>query len=173
MKSLPDMVDVIVPILQQYNNQSQNIICNIIKSRITGKAKLILDASPHIIKWEDIKKILYANFSDQRNSTQLLNELRSTEFRGSVLYFFNIIQKRLTNLNLKVEQSPHYQQTIRDNQLIALDIMKSNIPEPCRTILFCRNPDAMEKAIFVLTETGHLYHKRDNKFNKRQNKYTN
>ncbi|CAD7078683.1 unnamed protein product [Hermetia illucens] len=162
LKSFTDMVDVMVPILQDYDTSSQIIVSNIIKSRIVGKAKQILDSSPHITKWEEIKKMLYANFSDQRNSSQLLNELRSTEFRGSIIDYINLIQKRLTNLNLKVEQEQKFNfvRIIQDNQTIALEVLKNNMPEPVRTILFCRNPTSIENVIFILSETGHLYQKK-------------
>ncbi|CAD7078719.1 unnamed protein product [Hermetia illucens] len=162
LKSFTDMVDVMVPILQDYDTSSQIIVSNIIKSRIVGKAKEILDSSPHITKWEEIKKILYANFSDQRNSSQLLNELRSTEFRGSIIDYINLIQKRLTNLNLKVEQEQKFNfvRIIQDNHTIALEVLKNTMPEPVRTILFCRNPTSIENVIFILPEMGNLYQKK-------------
>lgn len=173
LKSFTDMVDVMVPILQDYDTSSQIIVSNIIKSRIVGKAKQILDSSPHITKWEEIKKILYANFSDQRNSSQLLNELRSTEFRGSIIDYINLIQKRLTNLNLKVEQEQKFNfvRIIQDNHTIALEVLKNNMPEPVRTILFCRNPTSIENVIFILSETGHLYQKKESNIPK--NRSTN
>ncbi|CAD7092704.1 unnamed protein product [Hermetia illucens] len=167
LKNFTDMVDVMVPILHDYDTSSQIIVSNIIKSRIVGKAKQILDSSPHITKWEEIKKILYANFSDQRNSSQLLNELRSTEFRGSIIDYINLIQKRLTNLNLKVEQEQKFNfvKIIQDNHTIALEVLNNNMPEPIRTILFCRNPTSIENVIFILSETGHLYQKKEKDHN--------
>lgn len=76
-------VDDIIPTLTLYNEQAQRMCINIVKSKLTGKARRAMEIHPHINKWKDIKDMLETNFggfqtSDQRIHARFL-QLHTTQ----------------------------------------------------------------------------------------------
>lgn len=48
-------------------------------------------------------------------------------------------------------------QSAMNNQRTALNIFKNKIPEPMKSILFCRNPDDLEQAMDILFQAGYAH----------------
>lgn len=164
LKTFIDAVDTLIPILQQYDVASQRLIANIIKTKIIGKAQTILNINCNAYTWTEIREILISNFSDKKNSYQLLDELKSTTFNGTVLEFYNEIQRKLQRLNIKSELEG--QADVQTNKRIALDVLKYKIIEPIRSVLFSRNPQSLEESLQILTEGNYLEY-RVKKFEKK------
>lgn len=62
-----------------------------------------------------------------------------------------------------------------NNMLTALNVLKSKIPEPMKTILFCRNSTDLEEGIDILFQAGYAHMgnenvqiNRKNNFNRRE-----
>ena len=55
-------VDDIIPTLLSYNEQAQRMCINIVKSKLTGKARRAIEIHPHLNNWTDIKAMLETNF---------------------------------------------------------------------------------------------------------------
>lgn len=168
LKSFLDVVDVMVPTLQTYDLESQRIVANIIKTKLTGRAQLIININNHLQTWNEIKYILVSNFSDKKSSFQLLDELKLTKFENSVIDFYNTLQKKLQNLNLKSELEGR-REDCETNKRIALEIFKHKMIEPVKSVLFSRNPQSMEGALSILVEGNYLNYGNKRNFSKNQN----
>lgn len=155
LKAFLDIVEVMVPTLQTYDLESQRIVVNIIKTKLTGRAQMIININSHISSWQDIKSILISNFSDKKTSFQLLDDLKVTRFETTVLDFYNILQKKLQKLNLKSELEGRINEC-ENNKRIALETFKNKLIEPVRSVLFSRNPQTMEDALSILVEGNYL-----------------
>lgn len=169
LNSFIDAVDTLVPVLRQYDVPSQQLIANIIKTKIIGKAQLILNINSNAYMWSDIRKILVSNFSDKKSSYQLLDELKSVTFRNTVLEFYNEIQEKLQNLNTKCKLKQK-DTDIESTKRIALDVLKHKIIEPVRSVLFSRNPQSLEEALQILTEGNYLEYRNRKSTEKVQSK---
>lgn len=155
------LVDRIHPILRTYDEFSQLFFSDIIKSRLIGKAKEIIEINTQAQSWTEIKSILENNFGEKKNCEQLFDELRSVTFNNTTVDFYNDILYRLRRLNNKAllvlgEGEAANQVTI-NNRRSALHIFKNKMPEPMRTVLTCRNPDSLEAAMDILFESGYSH----------------
>lgn len=70
-------IDTIVPTMIRYNEQAQRIFYNIINSKLTGNARIILEINCTNTTWAGLKIILNDNFGEKRNIFQLVDDLRS------------------------------------------------------------------------------------------------
>lgn len=151
-------IEDIIPVLNQFNPAGQQMLINTIKSKITGKARQIIEINSHVNTWVEIKNLLVKNFSSHKSIQTLHEELRQINYKSSVLEFFNEIQAKLSELNQKCKQENNVID-IPLNINIALRIFKTKIHEPMRTILFARDPPTIESALNILSEGGYLYQK--------------
>lgn len=158
LKPFIDSVELMDTTISKYEEKSQHIIFNIIKNKIIGKAREILEIYNYIHNWADLKIILQNNFSDRRSSYELFDDLRSIKFKNNLTEFYNEIQGKLRKLNIKTEQEERKSDDkIKNNINTALSIFKHKIPEPMKSILTCRNPETIEEAFHLLSEGGYLY----------------
>lgn len=88
-------VDGITPTLNKYDNQSQTMCINILKSKLIGKAKRCIEIHAHLSTWKEIKELLVENFGGFKSSFQLYDDLRQTPYKGNVVSFYNEIQKKI------------------------------------------------------------------------------
>lgn len=172
LKTFLDIVEVMVPTLQAYDLESQHIVVNIIKTKLTGRAQLILNINSHINTWQQIKAILISNFSDKKTSFQLLDELKLTRFETNVLDFYNTLQKKLQKFNLKSELEGRINEC-ENNKRIALEVFKNKVVEPVKSVLFSRNPQNMEEALSILVEGNYLSYGNRRNFTKTSNSTEN
>lgn len=57
------MIDAIAPVIIQYDKLSQQMLIEAIKSKIKGKARLVMNIYPHYRSWEEIKALMIANIT--------------------------------------------------------------------------------------------------------------
>lgn len=172
LPSFISSIDDVLPLIKQYDANGQRILINTLKTKITGKAKQILDIHGHINDWIGIKNILVQNFSSHRSVIDLYEDLKSIAYKGNVLEFYNEVQYRLSVLNQKCKQENRLED-IPLNINSALGVFKGKISEPMKSILFARNPNTIENALNYLSEGGYLYSKNNNYNNERIQKNFN
>lgn len=156
-------VEDIMPLLTSYNAAGQTMLINIIKSKLIGRARQVIEIHTHLTTWIDIKRILVINFSSHKSLNQLYEELRSVTFKSNTLEFYSEIQNKLSILNQKSKQENELNDIPR-NIITALNVFKRNIAEPMRSILFSRNPQTIENALSILSEGGYLDNSNNNSF---------
>lgn len=59
-----EAIDSVIATMDKYSPQSQRMFFSIIKVKIKDKAKTVLEIHPHLARWDDVKKLLEANFVD-------------------------------------------------------------------------------------------------------------
>ncbi|XP_059217572.1 GATA zinc finger domain-containing protein 14-like [Stomoxys calcitrans] len=160
--------------LRTYDEISQLLFSDIIKSRLVGKAKEIIEINTQAQSWTTIKNILENNFGEKKNCEQLFDELRAITFETTTVDFYNEIKHRLRRLNSKallvIGEGEAANQVSLNNMKSALHIFKNKMPEPMRTVLTCRNPDSLESAMDILFESGYAYMGKDGRIVKRNDK---
>lgn len=159
LNTFTKLIDRIHPILVTYDEISQLVFSDIIKSRLVGKAKETIEINTQARAWQEIKSVLVNNFGERKSSEELFDDLRSVTFSTTTLEFYNEIKYRLRRLNNKAAmimgEGAGLNQIALNNQRSALHIFKNKMPEPMRTILACRNPDTLESAMDILFESGY------------------
>lgn len=157
-----NLVDRIHPVLTQYDTMSQLVFSDLIKSRLQGKAREVIEINFHVQSWTDIKNVLVNNFGEKLSMEELYDRLRSVVFKTTTLDFYNEIKDRLRSLNNKTSMilgsNAGAQQVAANNMKSALNIFKEKIPEPMKTILACRNPGSLEDAFEILFKSGYAYY---------------
>ncbi|KAI8119383.1 Gamma-aminobutyric acid type B receptor subunit 1 [Lucilia cuprina] len=140
--------DRIHPILRTYDELSQLVFSDIIKSRLTGKAQEIIEINTQVQSWDEIKTVLQNNSEKKNHASKL-----------TTVDFYNDIKYRLRRLNNKAAmvlgEGEAANQVAINNQRSALHIFKNKMPEPMRTVLACRNPNSLESAMDILFENGY------------------
>lgn len=157
-------IDLIAPIMQRYDDNSQEIFITAIRAKLIERAQQVLDIHPHIITWNEIKTLLMSNFSSYKSIEQMYKDLRAIRFRGDILGLYNEIQRTLGLLNQKCIQTEG-NHLIEGNIQTALKVFTRSISEPMKTILAARNPITLDIALNILTEGGYLGKKLDNESN--------
>jgi hypothetical protein len=180
LQSFCNLIDRIHPILIKYDELSQNIFSDVIKSKLRGKAREIIEINNHVTAWLEIKDTLINNFGERKSLEELFDELRGVQYKSNPIEFFNDIKIALRRLNNKTklilnDDLANSEQTIENNKNTALALFKSKIPEPMHSILYCRNPDTLEDAMNILYESGYANYSSHNKnnSNRPQNRQTN
>ncbi|XP_055851897.1 putative uncharacterized protein DDB_G0282133 [Episyrphus balteatus] len=169
LQNFIDLVDKIHPVLVKYDQLSQSIFSDYLKSKVKGKAREVLEINSHITSWPDIKATLISNFGDRLTLEELFDELRSVQFKTNSVDFFNEIKTTLRRLNIKTklifEKEDHtiIETNIENNKHSALVIFRNKIPEPMRSLICCRNPQSLESAITILHECGYAHYNPYNK----------
>lgn len=171
------LIDRIHPVLTTYDELSQLLFSDIIKSRLAGKAREIIEINIQAQSWTDIKRVLENNFGEKKSCEELFDELRSVTFNNTTVDFYNDIKYRLRRLNNKsllvLGEGEAANQVATNNQRSALHIFKNKMPEPMRTVLACRNPNSLESAMDILFENGYDRMGKDGRIVKRQAKDPN
>lgn len=171
------LIDRIYPILASYDELSQLLFSDIIKSRIVGKAKEVLEINTQVQSWEDIKRTLNNNFGERRSCDELYDDLRAVTFQTNTTDFYNDIKYRLRRLNNKtvliLGEGEAANQVAINNQRSALHVFKNKMPEPMKTILACRNPESLEKAMDILYENNYDRMGKDGRIHPGRAKQTN
>lgn len=169
------LIDRVYPLLSSYDELSQLLFSDIIKSRISGKAKEVIEINTQAQSWASIKTILQNNFGERKSSDQLFDELRAVTFQSNVVDFFNDIKHILRRLNNKMRitlgEGEAANQVSINNQRTALHIFKNKMPEPMKTILACRNPTSLEQAMDILYENEYDRIGRDGRFHPGRSKH--
>lgn len=156
-----DLIDRIGTILETYDNMSQSIFLDIIKSKLLGTAKDVSDINNHLTMWSELKEVLVNNFGDRLSVDQLYDKMRSIKFKTNAKNFYDEIITCLRRLNMKTRTI--YQNEARFNEMIiankrtALDIFKNKLLEPMKSIIVCRNPNNVETAMKILFDSNYAY----------------
>ncbi|KAI8116018.1 hypothetical protein CVS40_11848 [Lucilia cuprina] len=161
LQTFINLIDRVYPILTVYDEPSQLLFSDIIKSRLTGKAREVIEINCQVQSWTDIKTVLHNNFGDRCGLEELFDKLKGTTFKTNSVEFYNEIKQRLRSLNNKtimtIGSGPAANECARNNMKTALNVFKEKIPEPMRTILTCRNPQTLEVAMEILFQAGYAY----------------
>lgn len=152
-----ELVDRVYPLLANYNDISQQIFFDILKSRLIGKAREAIEINNNVNSWGDLKKLFFHSFGDRLSVDQLFDELRFLNFKTNCFDFFNDIKATLRRLNNKTKIENGSDSDIKSNCKTALRIFMNKIPEPMKGILCCRNPGDLEEAMQILHETGYAF----------------
>ncbi|CAD7082132.1 unnamed protein product [Hermetia illucens] len=156
------LVERVNPMLEAFNEGSQLLFSDIIKSKLKGRAKEIIEINCHATHWRDVKQVLQNNFGDRLSIDELNDNLRGVTFKTNTLEFYNEIKAKLRRLNNKTSvvmgASNETNECTRNNMRTALNIFKNKIPEPMKTVLFCRNPDSLESAMDILFTAGYTHY---------------
>lgn len=166
------LIDRIHPMLITYDELSQLVFSDIIKSRMVGKAREILEINTQARSWTSIKSVLENNFGEKKSCEELFDELRAVSFNRTTVDFYNDIKFRLRRLCNKavmvLGEGEAANQVAINNQRSALHIFKNKMPEPMRTVLACRNPSTLEEAMGILFENGYDRMGKDGRVIKKQ-----
>lgn len=181
LQNFINLIERITPLIIQYDEFSKGILSDIIKSKLTGKAREVIEINNHVQSWEDIKVVLNNNFGDRLSVEQLFDELRSQTFKTNAVDFYNDIKNILRRLNMKTEQdlqndNINLKRYLDANINSALNVFKNKVPEPLKSILSCRNPTSLENAMKILHESGYAFFnnsKHNNMPNHRNNNNNN
>lgn len=156
-----NLIDRVHPLLTVYDEPSQLLFSDIIKSKLTGKAREIIEINCQAQSWTEVKTVLNNNFGDRCGLEELFDKLKSVTFKNNSVEFYNELKKRLRNLNNKtivsIGSGPAANECAKNNMKTALNVFKEKIPEPMRTILTCRNPETLEAAMEILFQAGYAY----------------
>lgn len=156
------LVDRVYPLLRQYDEMSQLVFSDLIKSRLRGKARETIEINFHAQSWTDLKNILMNNFGEKYSVEDLFDRMRAVSFKTNTIEFYNEIKDKLRSLNNKTSMimggNAGAGQIAVNNMQSALNIFKEKIPEPMRTILACRNPSSLEDAMEILFKSGYAYY---------------
>lgn len=181
LQNFINLIERITPLIIQYDEFSKGILSDIIKSKLTGKAREVIEINNHVHSWDDIKVVLNNNFGDRLSVEQLFDELRSQTFKTNAVDFYNDIKNILRRLNMKTEQdlqndNINLKRYLDANINSALNVFKNKVPEPLKSILSCRNPTSLENAMKILHESGYAFFnnsKHNNMPNHRNNNNNN
>lgn len=162
LQNFINLIERITPLIIQYDEFSKGILSDIIKSKLTGKAREVIEINNHVQSWEDIKVVLNNNFGDRLSVEQLFDELRRQTFKTNAVDFYNDIKNILRRLNMKTEQdlqndNINLKRYLDANINSALNVFKNKVPEPLKSILSCRNPTTLETAMKMLHESGYAF----------------
>lgn len=161
LQTFINLIDRVHPILRAYDEPSQYLFSDIIKSKLKGKAREIIEINCQAESWSDVKQILINNFGEKHSLEELFDRLKSVTFRTNSVEFYNDIKTRLRSLNNKtmslLGSGPATNECAINNMKTALNIFREKLPEPMKTILTCRNPDSLETAMDVLFQSGYAY----------------
>lgn len=153
------LIDRIHPLLTTYDELSQLVFSDIIKSRLVGKAREVIEINTQAQSWNSIKSVLENNFGEKKSCEELFDELRAVTFNKTTIDFYNDIKYRLRRLCNKaimvLGEGEAANQVALNNQRSALHVFKNKMPEPMRTVLACRNPSTLEEAMDILFENGY------------------
>lgn len=157
-----DLIDRISFVLEKYNEDSQKIFLDIIKSKLVGQAKDLAEINNHLTKWTELKTVLTNNFGDRLSTEQLYDQLRSLKFKTTAKVFYDEIITTLRRLNMKTKitdsERTDYNQLIIANKRTALEVFKRKLAEPMRSIILCRDPSTLEAAMNILYECNYAYY---------------
>lgn len=178
LQNFIDLINRIYPTLQTYNEVSQLVFLDVIKSKLIGKAREVMDINYHVNSWPEIKTLLNHNFGDKKSSDQLFDELRSIPFRTNSQDMYNEIKGILRRLNVKTTNESNtndenLKSLLKANINSALEIFKRKLPEPMKSILYCRAPEDLEAAINIIHESGYAYYNPYNRTQRVHNAFGN
>lgn len=157
-----DLIDRISFVLEKYDEISQRIFLDIIRSKLVGPAKDLAEINNHISKWTELKLVLTNNFGDRLSTEQLYDQLRSLKFKSTAKSFYDELVTTLRRLNMKTKivdgERTDYSQLIIANKRTALEVFKRKLAEPMRSIILCRDPSTLEIAMNILYECNYAFY---------------
>ena len=157
-----DLIERIGYILETYDEISQRIFLDLIKSKLTGAAKNISDINNHLSRWTELKEVLINNFGDRLSIEQLYDQMRSLKFKVNAKTFYDEIILTLRRLNMKTrtihQGNDGFNALIIANKRAALEIFKNKLVEPMRSILMCRNSENIENAMKLLFDCNYAFY---------------
>lgn len=157
-----DLVDRVGFVLETYDDVSQRIFLDIIKSKLIGNAKDVAEINNNLTSWTELKEALTNNFGDRLSSEQLYDLMRSLKFKNTAKQFFDEIITVLKRLNMKTridnQNDQNYDALIVANKRTALNVFKNKLPEPMKSIIICRNPDNIENAMKILHGCNYAFY---------------
>lgn len=170
-----ELLDRVQPSLNKFENNSQLIFLDIIKSKLIGKAREAIEINNSTNSWEEIKKVLFQYFGDRKSVEELYDNLRGLQFYDNCQNFYDRIKTALRRLNNKTNLDKSIISSIetKKNCDMALRLFISKIPEPMKGILVCRQPKSLEEAMDILHESGYAYTRVNNNSNNIYNSNTN
>lgn len=128
LQTFINLIDRIHPILRAYDEPSQLLFSDIIKSRLKGKARETIEINCQARSWADIKKILLNNFGDKNSLEELFDRLKGVTFKTNSIEFYNEIKTRLRSLNNKtittLGTSEAANECAKNNMRTALNIFR-------------------------------------------------
>lgn len=148
-------IDIVSPLILRYDRTSQNSLLEIIKDKLEGKARELIQAHPHLESWEQIKNLLRRSFGCRHTVYQLYDALKAVQCKQNILDFYNEIQMRLSELNRKCYEEQRHDD-IPHNFTIALEVFKDKVRDPARQMLYCCRPNSLEEALNFLSQAGYL-----------------
>lgn len=156
-----EAVDYIAPAIEALPAAAAPYYLQKIKTKLVGKARLILDLNTDVQTWPRVKQILISNFGEKRNIFALTEELRNTKFTNDPMSFLNEIRFRLRNVISKarneINEVNALNRDVNHFRSLALKVFINGLPESHSTILYARNPGNLEEAERILGETDHLF----------------
>ncbi|XP_061396310.1 uncharacterized protein DDB_G0287625, partial [Musca vetustissima] len=166
LQTFINLIERVHPLLQRYDEPSQYLFSDIIKSKLKGKAREIIEINCQAQSWNEIKSILMNNFGERQSLEELFDKLKSVTFKTNSVDFYNDIKTHLRSLNNKtiitLGTGPGTNECAKNNMKTALNIFREKLPEPMKTIITCRNPDTLEIAMDILFQSGYAYYTTSN-----------
>lgn len=134
---------------------------NVIRSKLVGRARQVMNMHSHLESWTEVKDMLILNFSSFESIKQLFDKLKSLQYKGDVMEFYNEIQKMVGLLNQKCIQDDHAEQ-IAGNIETAKWVFRNGLDDLMQTILAARNPKTLKEALHILGAHGRIKTKQNN-----------
>lgn len=164
-------IEIIMPLVATYSEFEKQLMGNVIRSKLVGRARQVMNMHAHLESWTGVRDMLILNFSSFESIKQLFDKLKSLQYRGDVMEFYNNIQKAVGILNQKCIQENHAEQIVGNTET-AKWVFMNGLDDLMQTILAARNPNTLEEALHILGAHGRIKTKQNNDYeNKNVQKY--
>lgn len=134
-----------------------------IRNKIVGRANIALINNNNPFGWDGIKLILKANFNISESVESLVNKIKTSECKTTIVNLYDYLMDLLTKLNLKNSIAPNEWYSCERNEAMVLKIFINKLPSEPKLILNARNPNSLLKAREILIETDYFYRNFNNK----------
>lgn len=156
-------MEVIMPLVDTYSEFDKQLMGNVIRSKLIGRARQVMNMHAHLESWTEVKNMLILNFSSFESIKQLFDRLKSLQYNGDVMEFYNNIQKTVGILNQKCIQEGHAEQIVGNTET-AKWVFMNGLDDLMQTILAARNPNTLEEALHILGANGRIKTKQNNDY---------
>lgn len=156
-------VEDILPFILKYDNDSQKIIMNKIKSKLIHKAREVMKIyCGETDTWNKIKEILYKHFGGLDSESRLYTKMIELKFKGNAYNFYNEIRAHLSSLIQKCEQTNSLS-LLKVYREKALETFAMGLPNDMRTVISNNTVQTLDQALETLTRYRYVEDK--NTFN--------
>lgn len=128
-----------------------------IRNKIVGAANISLINSNNPTRWEEVKVVLRINFIISDSVENLINKIKTAEFRTTVNQFYEYMESLKTKLNLKTSIDNEQWFSCTNNERMVLKIFINKLPNEPKLILKSRNPYSLLNAKEILIDTDYFY----------------